>query len=191
MKLEQLKGDFQAWPKIPRGQGEGVTITEKIDGTNACIQIVDGVIVGIQSRNNHIYPCLLSGDKSSDNAGFAAWVMDNEEGLLQLGDGHHYGEWAGPSIQKNPHKLEEKTFFLFNTFRWNEDNPNRPTCCSVVPVLYNGQYTDSCIKDTLTALWDTEVAKGCIPEGVIAYFHKTKRYEKHTFRDQSGKWRAE
>ena len=29
--------EFKEWPKIPRGLGEQMTITEKIDGTNACI----------------------------------------------------------------------------------------------------------------------------------------------------------
>ena len=161
---------------------------KKIDGTNACIQIKDGEIIGIQSRNKAIAPAALTGDKGSDNMGFAAWVLENEDDLVQLGDGHHFGEWAGPGIQKNPHNLEEKTFFLFNTFRWNENNPNKPSCCSVVPVLYTGEFNDYCIRDAMQGLWEQETAKQNIPEGVIVYFHKTKRYEKHTFVNQRGKW---
>ena len=30
---------FIAWPKIPRYENDTVVITEKIDGTNACIAI--------------------------------------------------------------------------------------------------------------------------------------------------------
>lgn len=33
--------EFKEWPKIPRGQNEIVSITEKINGTNACIIIND------------------------------------------------------------------------------------------------------------------------------------------------------
>jgi len=46
--------DFKAWPKIPRENPFNVTITEKIDGTNACIIIKDGEIIGVQSRKRLI-----------------------------------------------------------------------------------------------------------------------------------------
>lgn len=85
--------EFKAWPKIPRATGEKVTITEKMDGTNACVVIQEGKIVGVQSRKRFITP-------EDDNYGFAAWVAENEQELLKLGDGYHYGEWAGLGIQK-------------------------------------------------------------------------------------------
>lgn len=100
--------EFKPWPKISRDNPFNVTITEKIDGTNACIIIQDGLLVGVQSRKRFITTL-------DDNYGFAAWVCENENELLKLGDGYHYGEWAGPGIQKNPHDLNEKTFFLFNS----------------------------------------------------------------------------
>lgn len=80
--------EFNPWPKIPRGQHEKVTITEKMDGTNSCIIIRDGKIRQIQSRKRFISP-----GKESDNFGFAAWVHDNAEELIKLGDGTHYGDW--------------------------------------------------------------------------------------------------
>ena len=104
--------EFKAWEKIPRENPFTVTITEKIDGTNACIIIMDGEIVGVQSRKRLITVL-------EDNYGFAKWVEYNKKDLLGLGDGYHYGEWAGLGIQGNPHKLDKKHFFLFNTFRWN------------------------------------------------------------------------
>ena len=99
--------EFKAWNKIPRENPFRATITEKINGTNACIIIQDGSVVGAQSRKRLITP-------DDDNFGFAAWVEKNSEALEALGDGYHYGEWAGPGIQKNPHALDEKQFFLFN-----------------------------------------------------------------------------
>ncbi len=171
MTDEQI--EFRGWPKIPRGGQEKITIAEKIDGTNACIVIQDGGILGCQSRNRIITP-------EDDNFGFANWVKENEEDLLSLGDGYHYGEWAGEGIQKNPHGIVGKEFFLFNTFRWNENNPNRPKCCNVVPVLYYGVMTESIIVDTLEEL--TNKYEGDLhAEGVVVWYHNTKRYEKYTF----------
>ena len=114
--------EFKAWPKIGRENPFKVTITEKLDGTNSCVIIQDDKVVGVQSRKRFITP-------EDDNFGFAQWVVDNNDELLSLEDGYHYGEWAGEGIQKNPHCLEGKHFFLFNTFRWNPDNHNKPPCC--------------------------------------------------------------
>lgn len=172
---------FKGWPKIPRDNPFTVTITEKIDGTNACIIIQDGGIVGIQSRKRLITP-------EDDNYGFARWVLDNEEELLKLGDGYHYGEWAGPGIQKNPHNLETKKLFLFNTFRWNENNLNLPSCCNVVPVLFQGELEPDTINLLLRALKTQEEAKGNTPEGIIVYYHAFRSYTKHTLSNRKGKW---
>ena len=49
-------------------------------------------------------------------------------------------------------KEQSKKFFLFNTFRWNNENPNRPDCCDVVPILYQGELTDDCIERVLYKL---------------------------------------
>ena len=68
------------FPKIPRFSKRKLLITEKIDGTNACIRIYgDGEIV-LQSRNRII-------STEYDNYGFAAWVNKNREAIL----GHEGG----------------------------------------------------------------------------------------------------
>lgn len=172
--------EFKAWEKIPRENPFNVTITEKMDGTNACIIITDGEIVGVQSRKRLITP-------EDDNYGFAGWVERNNDDLLNLGDGYHYGEWAGLGIQKNPHTLDEKRFFLFNTFRWNPDNPNRPSCCDVVPILFQGELTPSKIPELLEAL-SASAKEGQTPEGVIVYYHAFRKYTKHTIKSPNGKW---
>lgn len=166
--------EFKPWPKIKRlSKVFGVYVTEKIDGTNACVIVEDGKVVGCQSRNRLI-------SVGSDNMGFASWVERNSEELSQLGDGYHYGEWAGPGIQKNPHGLEEKTFFLFNHYRWKDE---RPSCCSVVPLLYEGDYD----KDVINKLMEKGSENPGF-EGIMVYFPFADAYLKHTVKSPEGKW---
>lgn len=169
--------EFKAWERIPRENPFTVTISEKIDGTNGCIVIAGGDIAGVQSRKRFITP-------DDDNAGFAAWVEANKSELLTMGDGYHYGEWAGVGIQSNPLKLDRKHFFLFNTFRWNENNPNRPKCCDVVPVLYQGEL----MPNTIPALLDKMRLGDVTHEGVVVYYHAFRKYTKHTIKSPNGKW---
>lgn len=172
--------EFKAWPKIGRENPFKVTISEKMDGTNACIIIQEGEIVGVQSRKRLITP-------EDDNYGFAQWVKDNNDDLLSLGDGYHYGEWAGLGIQKNPHNLTKKHFFLFNTFRWVDENPNRPQCCDVVPVLFVGNLEENTIDGLLEKL-KSEAGENEKPEGVVVYYHAFRGYTKHTIIAPNGKW---
>lgn len=104
--------DFQPFPKIPRLRRR-VVVTEKIDGTNACVWVDDtATIVRAGSRNKWI-------DPKADNYGFAGWVEKNAAELLRLGPGFHYGEWWGAGIQRR-YDLSEKRFSLFNVGRWND-----------------------------------------------------------------------
>jgi len=121
---------FKSWPKIPRWENQKWTVTEKIDGTNACIVIDEEGNIGAQARQ-----ALITPDK--DNFGFAQWVQDNKEELLLLGEGHHYGEWYGRGIQRN-YGLKERRFALFSWWR-KADNEPLPSCVETVPYL--GSYT--------------------------------------------------
>lgn len=177
MSSEIVNVEFKAWPKIKRlTKVFSVYVTEKIDGTNACVIVQDGEVVGAQSRNKLITP-------ESDNMGFAGWVDRNKEELATLGDGYHYGEWAGPGIQSNPHELEKKTFFLFNHYRWKDW---KPECCSVVPFIYEGEYDKGMIN---TLMADLEVTRPGF-EGVMVYFPFADTYLKHTVKSPEGKWIA-
>lgn len=62
---------FEAFPKIPRLK-RGCVITEKIDGTNACVYVGEDGLVLAGSRSRWVTP-------EADNFGFAAWVRDHEE----------------------------------------------------------------------------------------------------------------
>lgn len=149
--------EFKAWPKIPRLENEKYYITEKLDGTNACVIITEKNEVGAQSRTRLITP-------DNDNYGFAKWVEDNREELVKLGPGHHYGEWWGLGIQRG-YGLEEKRFSLFNTKRW-EDAEKRPSCCHIVPSI---QGTIEEAKQSLLTLGSLAAPGWTRPEGLVVY----------------------
>jgi hypothetical protein len=147
---------FQEFPKIPR-LNRNITITEKIDGTNAAIHItgryetsggqvvaykVDetnvndlGVIVP-QSRKRILTP-------EEDNFGFARWVEEHSVALrTTLGPGIHYGEWWGQGIQRG-YRQVRKWFSLFNYTRWSNDQAvamHAGIGLQVVPILYHGPW---------------------------------------------------
>lgn len=166
---------FTPFPKIPRLKRE-ITITEKIDGTNASILVpVDEGPLLIGSRNRWITP-------EHDNAGFAAWVRANEEALrAELGLGHHFGEWWGPAIQRR-YNIAQKRFSLFNTHRWQDASLK---LCSVVPVLYQGPWTQEAIDGCLERL-RTEgsvAAPGFMnPEGIVVYHSASRGLYKVTLK---------
>ena len=152
--------DFEGFAKVPRLSRECV-ITEKIDGTNAQILIGENNEFFTGSKNKWITP-------EDDNRGFAKWAHENKEDLLTLGPGRHFGEWWGQGIGRK-YNLKEKRFSLFNTSRWGVD---RPTCCHVTPVLYEGLF----LTDEITLAIAKLAHKGSVaspgfmnPEGIIIF----------------------
>ncbi len=199
---------FQRFPSLTRFSHDW-TITEKIDGTNACIifhadsraawgdeeydyAIIDKVgpcFVYAQSRNNLIYP-------SRDNAGFAAWVKENSKALyLALGEGRHYGEWCGSNIQRR-YDIPVKKFALFNTHRWREltENPLIDGQLTCVPVLAEG-YMDN-PGQVAEGVMELLKRRGSVfspgfmnPEGVVMRHNPSGTVFKKTFEyDEQGKW---
>jgi len=189
---------FQEFAKIARLNRE-IIITEKIDGTNAQVFIVDGndvtedviglpfvaqvdgFLVAAGSRTRWITP-------QQDNHGFAKWVQDHAHELIQLGPGRHFGEWWGPGIQRG-YGQREKRFSLFNTSRWLDSHETQtmvipekatlaPQCCYVVPVLYRGLFgtaesgLTSAVSTCLERLWTfgSVASPGFMrPEGLVVY----------------------
>ena len=154
--------DFQAFPKIPRLNRE-IVITEKIDGTNACIHIAEDNMVIAGSRTKWITP-------QDDNKGFARWVNEHEDELRAgLGYGTHYGEWWGAGIGRR-YGLTEKRLSLFNTTRWTDDV--RPKCCHITPELYRGVFSMDAINGAIAMLREkgSVAAPGFMqPEGIIVF----------------------
>lgn len=174
--------DFVGFPKIARLSRECI-ITEKIDGTNACVCIGDGGEFLIGSRTRWITP-------EDDNHGFAQWAMENKNHLLGLGPGKHFGEWWGSGIQRGYGLMKgEKRFSLFNVHRWclYGEEPQQmqtadprsvkmqdilPLCCSLVPVLHRGMFDTTIVEQSIEKLRLTgsAAAPGFMkPEGVVVF----------------------
>lgn len=194
--------EFKEWPKTPRLM-RNITITEKIDGTNAAIGILpiissddpsiiatvgtEAGVVGVyaQSRTRLITP-----GKATDNYGFAGWVQKNAYELVRLlGEGLHYGEWWGNGIQRR-YGMPEKWFSLFNADRFKdlETTLNLKT----VPVLYRGPNDTEAITQALTQLreYGSLAAPGFMnPEGICVYSYASRTVSKVTLdHNDAGKW---
>lgn len=192
--------EFKPYPKTPRLR-RTVVITEKIDGTNAQIQFdADGnMLVG--SRKREIFPeatvvdpCTGKYVKGTDNFAFAHWAYSHRTELFEfLGEGCHYGEWAGEGIQRG-YGLSKKMFFLFNTARFGPQGQEIPASLfqaglTVVPVLYEGPNEDTAITACMSAL---RSRGSCLnkaePEGIIVYHTASRSVAKVTFDHDEGKW---
>lgn len=157
----QTANEFIAYSKIPRLTRECI-ITEKIDGTNAQVYLKDGKIQGVGSKNRWITP-------ENDNFGFAAWVKQHEQELLQLGDGRHYGEWWGLGIQRG-YGLFERRFSIFKPPK----SGTLPSCVSLVPIINKGIFTEYLVEASLKQLLTTgslAVPGYLKPEGIVIW-HK-------------------
>lgn len=183
--------EFMEFPKMARLTRDCV-VTEKIDGTNAQVCIVEMppdtnvcslpvLPVAVHSESGL---AMFAGKRTSyctpdaDNFGFAAWVRDNADALWALGTGRHFGEWWGSGIQRT-YGLAEKRFSLFNTSRWGADRniekfpvDDTPACCAVVPVLYRGLFHPKVDEQQIERLRITGsvAAPGFMkPEGIVVY----------------------
>lgn len=202
--------EFKEFDKIARLR-RGVMVTEKIDGTNACVVIqpvedmADHLVnpplatfelggnghepvrhgIWAQSRN-----CMITPER--DNYGFAKWVATNHEDLQRLGPGYHYGEWWGSGIQRR-YDQQEKHFSLFNAHRWDGVNQVPPTCCRTVPIL-SVKTMDVAVQESLVQLREqgSAAAPGFMkPEGIVVWHTQSRIYYKVTLeKDEEHKWEA-
>ncbi len=187
--------EFEPFPKTPR-LSRDMTVTEKIDGTNASVWVIDYRVDPIPTGEQVPFfgdYAIMAGSRTrfvfphADNFGFAAWVWEHAEELVELGAGVHHGEWWGQGIQRK-YGLKEKRFSLFNTNQWGEE---RPECCHVVPVLYQGMFYTESIEGVMTSLRQqgSSAAPGFDkPEGVVIWHHGAYMAFKKTFEgDEKGK----
>lgn len=197
---------FVEFKKIPRLSRE-IIITEKLDGSNGQIYIVkeeeltsiddyffiedyclarkENLLMFAGSRNRW-----LQIGKQTDNMAFASWVKENSEQLFELGEGRHFGEYYGKSIQRG-YGLDHKRFALFNVSKWqnrglklvDDKQQYAPVPCEVVPVLYEGEFCTEAINDTLINLKNTgsKAVPGFMnPEGICIYHTAAGQYFKKT-----------
>jgi len=183
--------EHQKFPKIGRLSRDCV-VTEKIDGTNAQIEIVHELALPHMSLGTSGDFSIFAGSRSryltlaNDHFGFAKWVQANAEDLFKLGLGRHYGEWWGSGIQRGYGlKNGEKRFSLFNVTKW-QDPMMRPTCCDIVPVLGHYTFDTNFIDATLQALKlnGSMASPGFMnPEGIVIFHTATSTMYKKTLQD--------
>lgn len=174
--------EFKEFPKIFR-YSRDVVVTEKLDGTNACVVILENGSVHAQSRSRIITP-------EDDNYGFAKWVKSHETKLIEtLGEGYHYGEWWGQGIQRG-YNMKRKIFSLFNVSRWSAVN-DEEIGLSVVPTLWKGSMDKIHVESIMDDLekGGSVASLGFIkPEGIVIYHTQGNFLLKKTFeKDKDGK----
>lgn len=159
--------DFKKFDKILHVSKLYMSITQKIHGSNAQILIEKyngddqaySIKAGCRTR------WLTSED---DNFGFCKWVRENHKELVEkLGEGRHYGEWAGPGINSGE-GLTEKNFIIFNWRRF--DGKELPKNVIRVPVLYVGKMSFDKINEVMADLKEngSRLVKGFMkPEGIV------------------------
>lgn len=173
--------EFKEFPKIARLNRE-VIVTEKIDGTNAQINIRPAFErafeagYDVQSDLNGESVYMRAGSRTrwlkpdDDNFGFWAWFYQHAHELVKLGIGAHFGEWWGKGIQRG-YGLTEKRFSLFNTSRWSDDAV-RPACCHVVPIIAKSISFEGSVSGAMDILRreGSLAAPGFMkPEGIVAF----------------------
>ena len=194
---------FEPFPKIAR-LNRDCTVSEKIDGTNAAVQIVEAasetpydfltdpnLLTIIPAHGTHYAVFAQSRNKfitiKSDNYGFARWVYTHAGNLVvTLGEGTHFGEWWGSGIQRKYGLTGgDKRFSLFNTHRYKFNDPALTAIpgLNAVPILMQGPFDTDAINAEVNYLAKngSKAAPGFMkPEGVIVYNHAAKAYFKVT-----------
>lgn len=187
--------EFIEFPKIAR-LNRACTITEKIDGTNAQVFLVEAcgddpehsnLIARVRDQRFEVgYLDVFAGSRTrwitptADNYGFAAWVKANAEALSLLGPGSHFGEWWGAGIQRR-YGVDGKRFSLFNTARWRDKLPT--DVVGLVPTLHEGQFSTGVVDECIAHLKSrgSVAAPGFMkPEGVVVYMHANRTMYKVT-----------
>lgn len=186
-----MERTFTPFAKIARLNKE-ITLTEKLDGSNAAIIVTDEGDIYAQSRNRIIVP----GD---DNFGFAKWVDENKDALKeQLGPGVHFGEWWGQGVGRT-YGLKEKRFSLFNTSRWHTESEDyrciEAPLCFVVPTLaVVERFCTVKIEEVMNELKEHgsyAATKFMNPEGIVIFHSASSALYKVTYEYDRGKFSAE
>jgi hypothetical protein len=185
--------DFRKFAKIPRFHSP-VTITEKLDGTNAVLFIDEANASPSNYATNIPAQDLQYGThfavagsrkrwlaEGEDNHGFRAWVKQNlEQLILGLDPGTYYGEWWGKKINRG-YGLDEKRFTPFGLA---SGKPVEHELFHPLPILYEGRFFPEAAYECLLELQNegSRAAPGFKPaEGIVIRFNDTGARLKLTF----------
>lgn len=189
-----IQEEFKSFDKILHIGKLYMTITQKIHGSNAQLLIKKVYNEWQPAECGYQDWALYAGSRTrwltpdDDNYGFCKWVIENRHELIyKLGEGRHYGEWAGPGINAGE-GLKEKTFCLFNFRRWiGKELPSRVT---TIPVLYRGTISLDAITDAMERLktQGSFLVPGYMkPEGIVVELDG--QLYKNVFDEEQTKWR--
>ena len=189
--------EFTAWPKTPR-LFKGMTVTEKIDGSNAAIHIRPATD---DSLTTHTYtdedgdPWEVIAQSRKrllvgvDNFAFAEWVHNNAGDLVELlGEGLHFGEWWGSGIQRGYGLTNgERRFSLFNVDKYEGIEEVSNGLLRTVPVIcrytrFETWAAERCL-DFLKERGSLAAPGFAEPEGVIVWHEAARHCFKLTFDD--------
>lgn len=177
--------EFRSFNKILHIGKLYMSITQKIHGSNAQLLIYKDEHGNLQHKAGSRTRWL---DETDDNYGFAKFCNEHREQLIgKLGEGRHFGEWAGPGINSGE-GLTEKTLCLFNWRRWI--GKELPTRVTTVPMLYKGAISLDAITDTMERLktQGSFLVPGYMkPEGVVVDLDG--QLYKNVFDEEETKWR--
>jgi len=177
--------EFKSFDKILHIGKLYMTITQKIHGSNAQLLIYKDEDGNLKHKAGSRTRWL---DETDDNYGFAKFCNENRDELIgRLGQGRHYGEWAGPGINSGE-GLKEKTLCLFNVRRWI--GKELPTRVTTVPMLYKGAISLDAISDAMERLrtQGSFLVPGYMkPEGVVVELDG--QLYKNVFDEEETKWR--
>lgn len=158
--------EFKKFSEIENIGKMFMQITQKIHGSNAQILIYskpDGTFDLICGKRTG----WCTTDK--DNFGFATFVHSHKQEFIdKLGEGRHFGEWAGPGINSGE-GLKEKHFVLFDFWKYPPERPLPPNTL-VVPVLYSGRFDLNAMETVMADLKanGSKLVPGYMhPEGVV------------------------
>ena len=164
--------EFVPFPKIARLDST-CTVTEKIDGTNACVIVTaDGEVLA-QSRSRIITP-------TDDNYGFARWVKENRRFLVSA---KATTSASGGGRASSASTAKSASVSRCSTCRW-ADGCGRPFCCDVVPTLLVGEFRSidfARVEHDLRAGGSVAAPGFMKPEGFVVYHHRLNAYLKHPF----------
>lgn len=185
--LENGTPAFQKFNKIEQFKRMNVLVTTKINGTNSAIYVYKDAKTGeldlkTASRTRFIIP-------EDDNYGFARFVQDNKQEFIEsLGEGVHFGEWAGNGINSGE-GLDHKELFLFDVYRYKDKT--LPKNVRTVPILYHGEYSKGIIESLAEDLKKngSKIVEGFMrPEGMVIQFSGTNHRYKYVFDAEETQW---
>lgn len=172
---------FKAWPKTPRLYRD-VVITEKIDGTNACVVVADPYqvyrvspgdyrVAELEQFGEHrVSPSVatvftergplmvwVQSRKSlitldRDNFGFAAWVADNADTLVADLGQGRHYGEWWGHKIQRGYRRDDRSFSLFAAERWGEEPGFTTQGLEVVPTLSVGTMSDVLVSSALAYL---------------------------------------